>query len=415
MVPTLEVYDASTSTDRLVGIARFALRHHTISTTFTYDESWLALGQDSYAIDPVFPLTPGTQHCSAIPGAFRDCSPDRWGRTLIMRDARENALAHNRPSHQLDDVDFLIGVFDQTREGSLRFCEPGGNFLAASSPIPPIIQLPALVHASHDVARDEAGHEEIKALLAAGSGSLGGARPKASVCDDDRLLLAKFSHPADEWNVMAWEKTALDLANAAAIPTPASRLLHIGDESVLLLERFDRKNSQVNGLRIPYMSGMTMLESTDGQPRDYAELAEAISQFANDAQRELKELFKRVAFSVAINNTDDHLRNWGFLRLGKSWQLSPLFDVNPNPYEDAQRVTSIAGAPCGKDAAGLQDLALYCGLAPDEASEIVGGILQSLGQWHTLAKKNGCSEREIARFKAVFEKRTHELKTTFNQ
>lgn len=415
MVPVLEVYDASSGDDRLVGTARFSLRRGSISTTFAYDEAWLANGRGSYVIDPDLPLMAGSQHCSGIPGAFRDCSPDRWGRTLIKREAREEALQNDLPLHQLDDVDFLIGVFDQTREGALRFCEPGGSFLAASSPIPPIVQLPALLHASYDVARDDAGRDEIKALLAAGSGSLGGARPKASVCDGERLLLAKFSHPEDEWNVMAWEKTALDLARMAGIPTPACQLIRVGDESVLLLDRFDRESSRIAGLRIPYMSGMTILESADGETSDYAELAESIALLAKTASQELRELFKRVVFSVAINNTDDHMRNWGFLRHDRSWQLSPLFDVNPNPYMDARRVTSIAGEKEGRDATGVRDLAAYCGVSPDEASAVVENVLQTVGQWRVVAKKNGCPKRELEMFQPVFEHRAHDLQEAFTR
>lgn len=413
MVPVLEVYDASSGDDRLVGTARFSLRRGSISTTFAYDEAWLANGQGSYVIDPDLPLMAGSQHCSGIPGAFRDCSPDRWGRTLIKREAREEALQNDLPLHQLDDVDFLIGVFDQTREGALRFCEPGGSFLAASSPIPPIVQLPALLHASYDVARDDAGRDEIKALLAAGSGSLGGARPKASVCDGERLLLAKFSHPEDEWNVMAWEKTALDLARMAGIPTPACQLIRVGNESVLLLDRFDREGSRIAGLRIPYMSGMTVLGNTDGESRDYIELAEAITLFASEASQELGELFRRVTFSIAINNTDDHLRNWGFLRHGKSWRLSPIFDVNPNPYANARRVTAIAGDAHGKDSVGLRDLAAYCGIPPDEALTNVESVLRAVEQWHMVAKKNGCPKRELEMFQPVFEHKARELQKAF--
>lgn len=415
MVPVLEVYDASSGDDRLVGTARFSLRRGAISTTFAYGEAWLANGRGSYAIDPALPLMAGSQHCSGIPGVFRDCSPDRWGRTLIKREAREEALQKSLPLHQLDDVDFLIGVFDQTREGALRFCEPGGSFLAASSPIPPIVQLPVLVHASHDVAKDDAGRDEIKALLAAGSGSLGGARPKASVCDGDHLLLAKFSHPEDEWNVMAWEKTALDLAKMAGISTPACQLIRVGDESVLLLDRFDREGSRIAGLRIPYMSGMTVLGSTDGESRDYIELAEAITLFASEASQELGELFRRVTFSIAINNTDDHLRNWGFLRHGKSWQLSPIFDVNPNPYANARRVTAIAGDAHGKDSVGLRDLAAYCGIPPDEALTNVESVLRAVEQWHMVAKKNGCPKRELEMFQPVFEHRAHDLQEAFTR
>lgn len=413
MVPMLEIYDASSGDDRLVGTARFSLRRGAISTTFAYGEAWLANGRGSYAIDPALPLMAGSQHCSGIPGVFRDCSPDRWGRTLIKREAREEALQKSLPLHQLDDVDFLIGVFDQTREGALRFCEPGGSFLAASSPIPHIVQLPVLVHASHDVAKDDAGRDEIKALLAAGSGSLGGARPKASVCDGDHLLLAKFSHPEDEWNVMAWEKTALDLAKMAGISTPACQLIRVGDESVLLLDRFDREGSRIAGLRIPYMSGMTVLGNTDGESRDYIELAEAITLFASEASQELGELFRRVTFSIAINNTDDHLRNWGFLRHGKSWRLSPIFDVNPNPYANARRVTAIAGDAHGKDSVGLRDLAAYCGIPPDEALTNVESVLRAVEQWHMVAKKNGCPKRELEMFQPVFEHKARELQKAF--
>ena len=415
MVPLLEVYDASSGNNRLIGTARFSLRRGAISTTFAYGDAWLAEGQDSYAIDPALPLMAGSRHCSGIPGAFRDCSPDRWGRTLIKRDAREEALQKDLSLHQLDDVDFLIRVFDQTREGALRFCEPGGDFLAASLPVPPIIQLPALIHASHDVARDDAGRDEIKALLAAGSGSLGGARPKASVCDGDRLLLAKFSHPEDEWNVMAWEKTALDLAKMAGISIPTCQLIRVGNESVLLLDRFDRENSRIAGFRVPYMSGMTVLGSADGESRDYAELAEAIAFFADEATQELRELFKRVTFSVAINNTDDHMRNWGFLRFSRGWRLSPIFDVNPNPYMDVRRVTSIAGEAEGRDATGLRDLATYCGVSPDEASAVVENVLQAVDQWHAAAKKNGCPKRELEMFQPVFEHRAHDLQEAFTR
>ena len=257
MVPILEVYDASSSCDRHVGTARFSLRRGAVSTTFEYSTAWLTNTPNSYAIDPSLPLMPGFQHASGIPTAFRDSSPDRWGRTLIERDYRERQHQKGEISHQLDDVDFLLGVFDQTREGSLRFREPDGSFLAESPIIPPLLQLPQLLHASREVALHEAGHQEVKELLAAGSGSLGGARPKASICADKKLLIAKFSHPGDEWDVMAWEKTMLDLAAQAGIPVPVSQLIRIGNESVLLLERFDRDDSRIDGLATSCTSSCT--------------------------------------------------------------------------------------------------------------------------------------------------------------
>lgn len=140
-------------------------------------------------------------------------NPRPLGRDLIKRAHRDRHLAAGEPLRQLDDVDFLVGVFDGTREGSLRFCEPGKGLLAQSAPVPPLVQLPELLAASRSVAKNEAGTSQVKELLDAGSGSLGGARPKASVCDGDRLPLAKLSHPGDQWDVMAWEEAAWAMAH----------------------------------------------------------------------------------------------------------------------------------------------------------------------------------------------------------
>ena len=413
MVPSLEVFDSSSGENRPVGTARFSLRRGVVSTTFSYSDEWLAGGTSSYAIDPTLPLGPGPHHVQDMPGAFRDSAPDRWGRTLIERDRREEAVRGGFALRQLDEVDYLVGVFDQTREGSLRFCESSGDFLATSAAIPPLVQLPKLLHASQEVARHEAGREEIKELLAAGSGSLGGARPKASVCDGARLLLAKFSHKDDEWDVMAWEKTMLDLARDAKIPVPASHLVRIGRECVLLLERFDREDSLLEGRRIPYMSAMTALESSDGEQRDYAELAETVAQLSTKPTAELAALFARVAFSVAVGNTDDHLRNWGFLRNGKGWTLSPLFDVNPSAYENAQRVTTIAGESREREVQGLRDLAAYCGLSPDEARRIISKVVAAVEHWRDSARRNGCPEREQTLFTSLFAKKLRELRAVF--
>lgn len=408
MVPLLEIYDSSTSEDVLVGRARFTLRRNAVSTVFTYDESYLA-APHAYEIDPALPLRTGASHCSGIPGAFRDSSPDRWGRRLILREQQSESNQEGSAFHHLDEVDFLIGVLDRTREGSLRYREPDSVFLAESNWIPPLLQLPELLAASRAVAKDEAGLAQVKELLKAGSGSLGGARPKASVRDDDKLLLAKFSHPHDDWDVMAWEKTMLDMACDIGIPTPASRLVRIGDESVLLLERFDREGSLAEGTRIPYMSAMTALLSNDGDNRDYAELAEKTAELVKDAKAALADLFMRVIFFVSINNTDDHLRNWGFVRKDNAWQLAPLFDVNPNPSSTDARVTGILGETGEKAAAMLLELASYAGLSNEQAQKTIGQVLQVTSRWEHYAKKNGCPERERKLFAPMFAEKQAEL------
>ena len=412
MVPTLEVYDCSTGVDVRVGIARFSLRRGVISTTFSYDDDYLSLVHAAYAIDPSFPLSLGSMHCAQLPGIFRDSSPDRWGRRLIEREHRL-ASPRNEPLRRLDDIDYLISVFDKTREGSLRFKEPEGDFLASSAPVPPLIQLPDLIHAAHHITISEAGHEQVKELLDAGSGSLGGARPKASVQDGSRLLLAKFSHVGDDWDVMAWEKTALDMAKEIGIAVPWSKLVRIGKESALLLERFDRQSSLLEGCRIPFISGMTVLGLEDGRQGDYADLAEALTILVVRASNELKKLFYRVAFLVAIGSTDDHLRNWGFLRTNDEWALSPLFDVNPDPYQQSRRVTSIVGEVGIGEVQGLKDLAAYAGLEDSEATSIVREIISVTARWKLFARKNGCSNDDINRFEPMFEDRARELRGVF--
>lgn len=413
MISPLEVYDCSAGSDCLVGTARFSLRRGMVSTTFVYDDAYIAQGAQAYAIDPSLPLTPGPQHCAGLPGAFRDSAPDRWGRHLIERNLLAKAREEHVAPHTLDDVDYLTGVFDLTREGSLRFRDAGGEFLSPSASVPPLVGLPRLLHAAREVALNEAGRDEIKTLLDAGSGSLGGARPKASVRDGDRLLLAKFSHPGDRWDVMAWEKTALDLAEAAGIAVPRRKLLRIGDENVLLLERFDREESSLTARRIPYMSAMTATGSADGESHDYVELYEALVEIAEDVTLAIRELFARVVFSVAVANTDDHLRNWAFLRHEHGWMLSPLFDANPDPYSGTQRVTGIAGETAQEEALGLREFASYMGIAAGEATRIVAGILEATGAWRATARKNGCSEQEVELFAPKLNGKHEELSRVF--
>jgi serine/threonine-protein kinase HipA len=214
---------------RVLGDAYFNFRRGRLTATFSYDHDYLEL-DDAYAIDPALRLSAGPWPLPhGLPGAFSDAAPDRWGRNLIAKRLRAQACVEGRPVPALDDRDYLLGVSDETRQGALRFkTDVEGEFQHPAPDVPKLIALPALLHAADAVARDEPDNlEAIKTLLDAGTGSLGGARPKASVRDGDRLLIAKFPHHADEWNVMAWEKTALDLAEAAGITVPSRQLVGI--------------------------------------------------------------------------------------------------------------------------------------------------------------------------------------------
>ncbi len=395
-----------------VGRARFNLRRGRITTTFSYDDEYLRQPY-AFALDPGLPLRSGPQHCEGLFGCMRDSSPDRWGRHLIAR--RRRSVATGEGMRALDEVDYLLGVHDETRQGALRYAAPDSSeFFSEQGDIPPRIALPQLIAASNEVARGEEGIEELKVLLDAGSGSLGGARPKASIVDEGRILMAKFSHPGDEWAVMSWEKTALDIARAAGLPTPKSQLVNVGKNAALVLERFDRAESGVAAQRMPYMSAMTALGYADGAQADYIELAEVLPDLCRNPQTELRSLFARIALSIALHNTDDHLRNIGFIRTDNTWVLSPCFDINPNPHGADERVTAIYGETGSDEAAALAQVAAeFCG-SFEQGRDVVRTVLDACVAWKSLAKKNGCPDRETELFASVFEAKCGILAQAFD-
>ena len=389
----------------LAGRAQFNRRRGELSSTmFQYDTGYFAHPL-AYEVDPRFGPYTGSQQAPGLPGAFADCAPDRWGRNLILKRERARALQEKRTQRTLDDIDYLAGVSDITRQGALRFRRDAqSTFLGPDHAVPKMVRLPALMRASEAVARDDGdqGLAAVKLLLDAGTGSLGGARPKAAVRGDDgTLLIAKFPHPDDAWDVMAWEATALDLAKAAGIDVPTYRLAPLDGRNVLLLHRFDRTGE---GARIGYMSAMTLLERNDGAGGDYAEIAEALEETGGRVKGDLAELFRRAVLSVGLHNTDDHLRNHGFLRDEIGWVLSPAFDINPEPDPKA-RQTTIAGASTqGDESDGLEELARACRLSASASREERGRIADVLDGWRDVAAANGIRGSEIARFADAFER-----------
>ena len=394
---------------RLVGRAHFTRTRGQISTTFLYDADYLADG--GMSIDPALPLVSGSQHQAGLVRAFDDSTPDRWGRNLIEKAERGRAREAGRAPRRLDDLDFLLGVSDDTRQGALRFRPPGHSaFLGKPSSVPQLVSLPELLRAADEVASDDDPALAIKLLLDTGTTGLGGARPKASVrLEDGSLAIAKFPHGSDQWDVMAWEATALDLMEAAGIRTPRRRLTRVGGRSVLILRRFDRT---VLGHRIGYLSAMTALGSTDGEHRDYADIAEAIRDLSLSPRADHHELFDRVVAGVALGNTDDHLRNHGFLADRGSWTLSPTFDVNPSADPWRARSTSIMGADAQPDEAdALLALAEECSLNATQAQERMRNVAAGLIGWRDAALKNGVRTQEITmmaesiqpRLESVFE------------
>ncbi|WP_433725948.1 type II toxin-antitoxin system HipA family toxin [Actinoplanes sp. CA-051413] len=393
---------------RKVGDAYFTFRRNRLTANFSYERDYLS-ARGAYAVDPALRLSAGSWPLPyGLPGAFSDAAPDRWGRGLIAKRLRATASAAGRPLPALDDRDYLLGVSDETRQGALRFkTDAAGEFQHPAPEVPKLIALPSLLHAATAVARDEPDNlAAIKTLLDAGTGSLGGARPKASVKDGDRLLIAKFPHPSDGWSVMRWEMTALDLAENAGISVPNRRLIGVEGHAVLLLDRFDRHRAA----RVGYISAMTLLEARDGESRDYTEIAEAIPEHSSATNDDLRQLWRRIAFSVAVHNTDDHLRNHGFLRGGAGWRLAPAFDVNPNPDLAAHRVTSIGGADNPAD--DLRALVMYAssfGLTDAQARTTLREVADAAAGWEARARGNGVTAAEIERFRPTL---SHTIEAT---
>lgn len=390
---TVEVLVDDAGSTRLVGQAHVTRTRGAISTTFLYDPDYLA--SDGTSIDPALPLVSGAQHQSGLVRAFADSAPDRWGRNLVEKAERARARDEGRAPRRLDDLDFLLGVSDDTRQGALRYRLPGGgSFLGKPSHVPRLVSLPELLRASDELASDEDPSRAVKQLLDTGTTGLGGARPKASVrLDDGSLAIAKFPHGSDQWDVMAWEATALDLMETAGIQVPRRQLTRVGERHVLILRRFDRTDA---GRRTGYISAVTALGASDGEHRDYAEIAEAMRDLSRSLKRDHHELFDRVVASVALGNTDDHLRNHGFLADRGSWTLSPVFDVNPNPDPWRARSTSIMGADTLPDeAAALLALAESCSLSPTQARERMARVAGAVAGWRGAARNTGVREREI--------------------
>jgi serine/threonine-protein kinase HipA len=239
----------------------------------------------------------------------------------------------------------------------------------------------------------------VKTLLNAGSASLGGARPKAAVREASHLFIAKFPHASDRWDVMAWEAVALDLAREAGVAVPDTRLTGIGGASVLLSRRFDRDGAR----RIPYVSARTLIGADDAGQADYLDVAQALARVSADPSLDLADLWRRIAVSVAIHNTDDHLRNLGLVRAGGGWRLAPAFDLNPDPSGPAVRVTSLAGAVGARDtAAALAAHAGTFGLSDAEARAEAKVVASAVANWREVAKRRGLDKAACQQFAPVF-------------
>jgi serine/threonine-protein kinase HipA len=391
----------------LVGRLWTRVRSGKESATFEYDKTWLK-SPYHFSLEPALTLGPAPHHTvqgRPLFGAIGDSAPDRWGRALIRRAELKQAEQEKRTPRTLFEADVLLMVDDESRPGALRFAlAEGGPFLRESGEtrVPPLLEIPKLLAAAEHVEDDVETAEEIKLLLAPGS-SLGGARPKASVRDKDgSLAIAKFPHKSDTTKVELWEALALRLASKAGIQVPESRIETVAEKPVLLVRRFDRHGAT----RIPYLSAMSMLGAVDHEQRSYMEIADSLRRYGATASSDLRQLWRRIVFNILISNTDDHLRNHGFLYQGnKGWALAPAFDLNPVPVDVKPRILSTAIDV--ENATASIELALsvaeYFELKPSEARDVAAEVALVITKWQHEAKKVGISDSEITRMSSAFD------------
>ncbi len=378
--------------------------------SFRYDEAWLKNGL-RFSLDPDLGLFQGDQYSPPGKdtfGIFTDSCPDRWGRMLLDRNERAAARKEKRPVRTLRTSDYLVGVSDVGRMGAMRFCNLGEQtFLASSeqSEVPPFSDVRELALAAQFIDQDpdlSAKSQERLALLLAPGSSLGGARPKASVRDqENELWIAKFPRSLDAYDASGSEMLCACLAKSCGIDQAESRLERIDKRrSIFLTKRFDRLGKK----RIHFASAMTLLGKTDGpnaENTSYLDLAEFIRTYGSNPVDDLVELFRRQAFSIAVSNTDDHLRNHGFLLERDGWKLSPAFDLNPNP-EKRGLTLNISETDNALDFSLLCSQALYYGIAHKEALEMVSDIRKQVASWKAFARRLHLDEATQSRLSAAF-------------
>ena len=389
-----------------VGTLWSRTKNHRESASFEYHSEWLA-SPERFALEPALSLGEGAFHTPnqfSLFGSMGDSAPDRWGRILMKRAYARKAKAQGETPRALFEIDYLLGVNDFSRQGALRFSEgEEGAFLStdATSNIPPQVDLPKLLNASNQFMSSKEDDEDLKLLLAPGS-SLGGARPKATVMDQQgNLCIAKFPRKDDSFQVVEWEAVGLTLAEKAGLRVPVWFLEKIGEAPVIILQKFDREGD----IRIPFLSAMSMIGAADNEQRSYLEIAASLIEYGSRPSEDLEELWRRIIFTILISNTDDHMRNHGFLyEKQQGWRLSPLYDVNPTSQEEKPRILSTCIDY--EDSTASLDTAMSVvkefRIEKERAEEIVKEVAQAVSQWEGVAQSFGIKKRERERMSSAF-------------
>lgn len=399
---------------RFVGELSYESLRGSDSYGFCYSDEWLKDYGNLFLCDDLNNY-PGQQYTAPgkdIFGCFSDALPDRWGRTLLNRREQIQAKEESRPLHRLSSFDYLVGIEDFSRMGGLRFKESlDGEYINVSEilRVPPLTDIRELIAASSAIEKSEEENHLperrwIEQLVQPGS-SLGGARPKASVIDENQTLyVAKFPSRKDDYDAGLWEHFAHELARKAGVHAAETRVISTsGKYHTLLSRRFDRGG---DGRRIHFASAMSLLGLNDGANANtgngYLDMVDFILQQCTDVEENLKELYRRVAYNVCIANTDDHFRNHGFLLTAKGWTLAPAYDMNPTLNEYQSLLINR-----NTNKSDLNELLVSCEeymLPKQTAQQIICEVLVAIKEWQSMSTRLGIAKGEQERFAAVFER-----------
>lgn len=378
--------------------------------SFEYDNDWLTNTEKLFMLDPTLALYKGRQYApldSSLFGVFTDSAPDRWGRVLMNRREAILARKEERKPNKLLESDYLLGVYDEARMGALRFSLVENEFLSNDEEmaVPAWTSLRTLEEASRKFEEDETSFSDkwLKQLLGPGS-SLGGARPKATIKDvDGSLWIAKFPSNNDSQNIGAWEKVVHDLAKLCGLNVPESKLEKFSNRGdTFLVKRFDRDGER----RIHFASAMTMLGKKDGASgsdgTSYLDIVSFIKSNGSSPKEDLIELWKRVVFNMAVSNTDDHLRNHGFILDKNGWRLSPLYDVNPvSSGNELSLNINEFDSTISKELA--LETAKYYGITEKDAIRYLNEIVEVVNSnWERIARGYGISRSSIETMRPAF-------------
>lgn len=380
---------------------------------FSYDKEWLAKYGDIFLSEDLqnYPGIQYTRPERDIFACFSDVLPDRWGRTLLNRREQIAATDEKRAVRRLTSFDYLMGIDDASRMGGFRFAESlGGMFINCEESlcVPPLANVRELMHAAHEIELSEEKHllpskKWLVQLLHPGT-SLGGARPKASVIDEDSsLTVAKFPSRKDDYDVAQWEHFCHVMGRKAGLNVAETRTIDGEDYHILLSKRFDRN---CDGRRIHFASALTLLGLTDGDNAStgygYTDIVDFIVQHGSNVEQNLEELYRRVAFYITVGNSDDHFRNHGFLLTRKGWEHSPAYDINPTLADNQSLLINRSTSESNPNIL-LESAGDYM-LSAEKAKSIITEVKTAMQSWRTEARRLGLPQRDIDIFAPRFDK-----------